>query len=240
MTIGKKIIAGFIGVLLILTALATYSYVQLEKVDGSYSDLIDEKAKILIMVKDIEITAKQVQSGLRGYLIIGDEEALDFFNRTKEDYQKASDQLAQALELPEAQKLLSELDTIAEEYISIGEEAIQLHIVNKMEYAAVLESSVCRQTVVQLSHKAEELSSFQNDVMESGQAKTKEDVDSTKLFVFILSIFAIIVGILVATFTGRLISRPVIKLTAAAKKIAAGDLSIEKIQVNNKYGESGK
>jgi methyl-accepting chemotaxis protein len=233
MTIGKKILFGFIAVLLILTALASFSFYQLIKVDNQYTDLIDDKAKKLIMIKNLEVAAKQEESGLRGFLLIGDEEAHDFFNKTKMDYRNASDQLAQILKLPEAQRLLRELDSIENEYVTTAEEAIRLYKDNKKEEAALLEATKGRDTVIKLSQKAEELSSYQQKVMDVGNTTTSENVESIKMLIIIVSMIAIIVSVMTGIYTGRIISKPVRMMTAKAKKMAAGDLTSEAIYIKN-------
>ncbi|CAM3412517.1 HAMP domain-containing methyl-accepting chemotaxis protein [Paenibacillus lupini] len=50
----------------------------------------------------------------------------------------------------------------------------------------------------------------------------------------LLGLFAIIIGLAVALYIGRLISKPVVELSKAAEKIASGDLTSTELRIKNK------
>jgi methyl-accepting chemotaxis protein len=68
-SIGKKLMTGFISICLILGAVSLIAYVQIQKVDSSYSDLVDRRMHILTDAMDIQVSATRQISGLRGMML---------------------------------------------------------------------------------------------------------------------------------------------------------------------------
>jgi methyl-accepting chemotaxis protein len=57
--------------------------------------------------------------------------------------------------------------------------------------------------------------------------QTTADMEDTRWTAVILSLFAVVVGLLIAFFTARSISRPVVSMTKAMESLAGGDKTIE-------------
>jgi methyl-accepting chemotaxis protein len=68
-TIGKKLMSGFLSIAILLGLISFVSYYNLQKMDDSYSDLVDRRAIILSHLKDIQIAASREIAGLRGVLL---------------------------------------------------------------------------------------------------------------------------------------------------------------------------
>ncbi|WP_245203528.1 CHASE3 domain-containing protein [Ammoniphilus resinae] len=86
MTISRKLFGGFLAVLIILTATVAIGYSQITSINSTYTDLIEDKAQKLIQIKELQIAVKQEQVSMRGYLIIGDESALQNFTVAHNEY----------------------------------------------------------------------------------------------------------------------------------------------------------
>ncbi|MFD2445336.1 methyl-accepting chemotaxis protein [Bacillus sp. CGMCC 1.16607] len=234
MTIRKKLFGGFLAVLLKLVVLATVSFFQITAVDNNYSNLIDDKAKKLNMIKDLEIAAKEEQTSLRGYLIIGDDKALQNYNNAREEYKNTSNRLEEMIKISKAKELLNELNNIEKEYREFANNVIQLKQANKPEEYTQMVVNQGREIVNRFSEKASEFSDFQQVVLDDGNSSTSKDVDSIKQVVLLLSILSILIGMVIAYFIGQMISKPIILITNAAGKIAQGNFTNEEIKVKNK------
>jgi methyl-accepting chemotaxis protein len=81
LTVSKKLFSGFLAVLLILVAIVTISYVQISSVDATYNDLVTDKARKVIMIKDLIIEVNREQVSFKDYLL-GDEAALTKFQES--------------------------------------------------------------------------------------------------------------------------------------------------------------
>lgn len=59
LTIGKKMLGGFLSVSLLLGIISFISYYNIKKVDESYSDLVERRVIILSNAKDMQISASR-------------------------------------------------------------------------------------------------------------------------------------------------------------------------------------
>ncbi|MCH1624125.1 methyl-accepting chemotaxis protein [Ferdinandcohnia quinoae] len=234
MTISKKLLAGFSGVLLVLIATVLLSYIQIKSVDNTYSNLIDDKVEKLLIIKELDVAVKAEQVGLRGFLILGDETALASFNDAHEKYLKSSKSLGDIITHSEAKDLLTELNQIQEEYYQFSQEAFQLKHEEKTDEYTKLISSTGRSLVKKFDDKILELTEFQQNLLDMGSADTTAKVKSVILIVLALGVAAILIGIIIATYMGRIISKPLIAIANSAVKISSGDLTVDEINIKNK------
>ncbi|MFF2753733.1 methyl-accepting chemotaxis protein [Psychrobacillus sp. NPDC058041] len=233
-TINKKLLGSFSAVLLLLIITIVVSYIQITEVDDSYSDLISDKAMKAIEIKELQVAAKQEVVAMRGYVISGDKEALQDFSNAVADYKNKYESLKPKFKLPEAIKLLEEVNQIEHENIKFSEQVIELKKQNKRDEYETLLSTQGKDIVKRFDEEVAKLSNFQNNLLVERNANNTEMVKKTISFVLILGIIAVVVGITIALFMGRLISKPIISLASSAKKIAEGDLSVDVVSVKNK------
>lgn len=233
-TINKKLLGGFSAVLLLLIITIVVSYTQITTIDDSYSDLLSDKAMKAIEIKELQVAAKQEMIAMRGYLLLGDEKASQDFSNAVSEYKKSYESLLPKFKLPEAIKMLEEINQIENEYTIFAEKVFKLKKENKRNEYEVLLSTEGRDIISRLDEKVGNLSSFQNSLLVDGSANNTKMVKKTISFVLILGIIAVLAGITIALFMGRLISNPIVSLAKSAKKIAEGDLSVDVVSVKNK------
>lgn len=233
LTIGKKLFLAFLSVLLILAATVFIGYTQISSVDDSYSHLIDDKAKKLILIQELDVAIKKEVIGLRGYLIVGDEKALGDFEKSHDHYVELSKSLNRIIKLPEAKQILNELDELENEYYEFSQHEILLKQQNQTDEYTKLIITQGRDIIQRFDEKVDQLTAFQQAILDDGNKETSDQVATIKLWVFLLGIVAVVIGILIAWFMGRIISKPVVAMANSAGKIASGDLTVEEIKVKN-------
>ncbi|WP_391118175.1 methyl-accepting chemotaxis protein [Psychrobacillus sp. L3] len=233
-TINKKLLGGFSAVLLLLIITIGISYTQITEVDNSYSDLLSDKAMKSIAIKDLQVAVKQEVLAMRGYLIIGDEESLTGFSNAITDYNNKYELLLPKVKYPEAIKMLKIINQIENENTKFSEKVIELKKQNKEDEYEALLSTQGKDIVKRLDVEVAKLSDFQNNLLVDGSTNNTKMVKKTTTLTLIFGIIAILVGIAIALFMGRLISNPIVSLANSAKKIAEGDLSVDVVSVKNK------
>lgn len=233
-TVGKKLFVGFSVVLSILAIIAVIGSYQITNVDNTYSNLIDDRVKKVMIIKDLVIELKQEQVSVRGYLLTGDDALAQNFATAHEEYQQLSRDLEKRFTQPKNKEMLKELNQLENEYYQLSNYAFQLKKENKMDVYTKQVAKQVGQTVKQFEEKAKELSDYQQKRLDEGSRATSEKVASIKNLTLFLGIAAIIVGISFAWYISRIISQPVIKLAGAAEKIAAGDLTADDINIKNR------
>lgn len=234
LTVRKKLFGGFFSVLLILFALAAFSYYEINAIDDNYTYLIEDKANKLVLIKDLELAAKGEHTTFRGYLIMGTEESLQAYNQSVENYKKKSEHLEDLIKLPKAKALLSEINAIEGEYRQFALDVIPMKKADKTEEYTEMISSQGRFIVDRFSKKAEELSEYQKGVLNEGNSANSEKVDFIKNTMVVISMVSVLIAAIIAWISGQMISKPLISLTKSAEKLAEGDLSEKVIEVKSK------
>ncbi|WCK56559.1 methyl-accepting chemotaxis protein [Aneurinibacillus sp. Ricciae_BoGa-3] len=234
MTIGKKLFTGFAAVLILLCILAGVSNYQISVVDHTYSNLISDRAKKLILTKELMQLTSQQSKDIHAYLLLGDESQRLDYEKTKQQIDLLTQQLDTIVTLDKAKAILSDLKNLNQQYAQINNQIITYKRQNNQSLYMQLISSSGDTIGKQIINKAAEMASLQQSLLDSGSADTSVTVHSIELIVLIISLITLVLGLIIAYYIGRLISRPVIIVGEAAKQIADGNLSIVDIQVTNK------
>jgi len=233
-TINKKLLGGFIAVLLLLIISIGISYIQIVSLRDSYTDLVDDKAMKAVEIKDLQVTVKQEIITMRGYLLSGDSQSLQNYTDAASNYRKAYDALLPKFKMPEFVKMLEEVNQIEGEYVQFTEKVFDLKKQNKVAEYEALTSSEGISLVLRLDEAVSKLSASQHDLLVTGSIQNAKDVSNTIIIVLVVGIISVLVGIAISLIIGRIISKPVIALANSALKMAEGDLSVKPIKVKNK------
>lgn len=232
MTVRKKLFAGFSAVLVILAAIVAIAYYEMTSINN-HMQLMNNKVQALIAVKELEVIVRREQGSMRGYLLIGDDTSLTSFNQAHDDYKKLSKELAQKLDHPEAKSVLQQLDKLEQQFYQFGQEAFQLKQQNKVNEYTQLVATKGREITKQFETAAEQLAQIEQTEVNQTNNATSASVAAAKIWMLTFGLIALLVGIVVAYYISRIISRPVVAVSEAAKRIAAGDLTGEAIAVKN-------
>ncbi|WP_144028601.1 methyl-accepting chemotaxis protein [Paenibacillus ferrarius] len=81
---------------------------------------------------------------------------------------------------------------------------------------------------------ANKIAEGQKQLVDESSAYNSEMIESTKRDVLLISIIALVSAIVVGVVISRLISKPIILVAAAAKRVASGDLTHNDINVRNR------
>lgn len=236
LTIEKKLIGSFFIVALLLGITSGISLYYLNKIEESTKDLIEVRAVILSNLQKIQVDASKESSRLNGYLLTKDTKFLNDLQNSYETVDQLLEETASLAYIPEFQAKLQELDRLNEQFKQKYDQLITMVQTNRespevMNYFA---SEVLPAGQL-LDSKVEELANYQlNNLMIEESQKNTEMVESVILNVFILSILAIVIAIVIGYFTSRSIAKPIIAIDQAAARIALGDLTADSIKVKNR------
>jgi methyl-accepting chemotaxis protein len=233
-TISKKIFSGFLTVLALLVLVIIMGYTQISSVNDSYETLIDNRVEKVVLAKDLVTSMKTRMVAGRGYLISGKSGELETYESAQEEFDKISGEILTLITLKKTKDLHSEINSLSLEYDNLMEKAFQF---KQQEKTAEYSEIITNQTmpiVNQLSQRTDEFIKMQNDEMKKERLATNEKVANIQMWMIIIGLLSTVIGIGVAFYISKIISGPVVKMAAAASKIAAGDLSVENIEVKNK------
>lgn len=230
-TIRNKLYIGFISVLILLCIVAGTSLYQINSVNNTYSFLIDNRAYKVIKTKEMVALINQESKAVRGYLLSGDENSISEYNEAKSNFQKIEKEFQKIIVAPEGKEILKRMIKHKKEYEEIVPQLIELKKANNDEGYLTLNRTKGSPAVLKFTTEASKMVEFQQGLLDKDKADTMKAVKFTRTLIMTLSLTAVILGLIIAFVISRKISNPLQKVLDSAEQIAAGDLTVEKIEV---------
>ncbi|CAM4524453.1 methyl-accepting chemotaxis protein [Paenibacillus endophyticus] len=233
LTISKKLLGGFISVLILLAIIMTINLVQLISLNHTYTELIEDRTKKMLQVKDMVIAVKSEQIAVRVYAMLGDETSLKGITSSHETYMTISKQLTAAVKTADMIEMLKQSDAAENEYFELAKEVSELKKQNKEQEFTALLSNQGRAIIARFEKILTDMEAYQQSLLDRSQAQASKQVEDVISLVIILGIITLILGLAIAILIGRLISKPITELAKAAEKIATGDLTGKPIMMKS-------
>ncbi|OMF20417.1 methyl-accepting chemotaxis protein [Paenibacillus sp. FSL H8-0548] len=233
LSIRKKLLGGFISVLIVLALIVSITLVQLMSLDRTYTELINDNTNKMLQIKDMVVAIKSEQIALRVYSLLGDETSFNGIVSSHERFMKISKQLGSSISTPAMIEWLKQSDQIESEYFQLSEQIIDLRKQNKMTEVNALLMNDGRTMIAKMENVLSEMEAYQQNLLNIGTKNASEQADDVFRLVMILGIIAVLLGLSIALFMGQLISKPLIEVAKVAEKIAGGDLTGKALVMKN-------
>ncbi|MCZ8539229.1 methyl-accepting chemotaxis protein [Psychrobacillus psychrodurans] len=231
LTISRKMWFGFCAVLVLLVITSILTQSGTTKLTDRYKDLLDDDITKINLVEEIIVIQKDMSTAVLEFVMFGKRDAVDKFDAEIEKGMTAARALIEKSTDAESVKLMKDLQTETEKLFENNNKIIELKTANKPfeEYAE--KSSELNEGVLSI---LAEIKKIQEDNMADTRAELEDYEDKTTIALSIITVLAIVVGILISYFIGRSISKPIQKVTAGLEEIAKGNLAIEPIIIKNR------
>lgn len=185
-TINKKLLGGFSAVLLLLIITIGICYIQITAIDDSYTDLLKDKAIKNVEIRELQVAVKQEIVTMRGYLIVGDNEAYQAYSNATSNYEKAYNTLLPKFKRPEFIKMVEDINQVHSEYVQFTEKVFDLKKQGKNREYEILVSTEERDIVAKLDAEVAKLSEHQNNLLIEGSNSNAKKVQKTILLFFFI------------------------------------------------------
>ncbi|WP_249899689.1 methyl-accepting chemotaxis protein [Paenibacillus sp. PK3_47] len=210
------------------------TFIQFRTVDSNYSEVIEDRLQRISLINDMIDSARDEQLAVRAYLVSGEDRHLDKFNQERELFDKSAKEFLNLGLLPDARALAEELISAEVDYNSTAQKMINYKGQgNAQGYVYVMQSEEIPLTE-RIAQLGEDSVVLQEQNMIDTSGNLSQQTNRTTNFILLISISAIIFGLVVAVVISLIISNPVKAVAKAAKEIAAGNLAVEDIHVKNK------
>ncbi|SEM31801.1 methyl-accepting chemotaxis protein [Paenisporosarcina quisquiliarum] len=231
LTISRKMWFGFCAVLVLLVITSILTQSGTTKLTDRYKGLLDDDITKINLVEEIIVIQKDMSTAVLEFVMFGKRDAVDKFDAEIEKGMTAARALIEKSTDAESVKLMKDLQTETEKLFENNNKIIELKTANKPfeEYAE--KSSELNTGVLGI---LAEIKKIQEDNMADTRAELEDYEDKTTIALSIITVLAIVVGILISYFIGRSISKPIQKVTAGLEEIAKGNLAIEPIIIKNR------
>ncbi|MDQ0871489.1 methyl-accepting chemotaxis protein [Paenibacillus sp. V4I3] len=230
----SKIVGTFIIVSLLVAVTSGMSYTYLNKVDSSYSKLLNDNVTILRNVSEIKEKTQIQNSMLFGYVLDptkDKEKLLTEMNGTLSsiitqmgEVSKNEDEQSAIQSMADSNMTFARLVKKVTEYADKGN--VALAKAEAMQWAIPT-----TETLTQAAAKIEEL---ERNVQEEASARNHDVVVSTVQTLIWVSVAAFLFALAIGLLLSRMIVNPIRSMVQAAERIAACDLTVDDINVKNR------
>ncbi|WP_186580483.1 methyl-accepting chemotaxis protein [Aquibacillus kalidii] len=231
--LSKKLLAGFFSVLLLLAAVTVVTVIQFTTVDKNYSDSIDDSFKKLSILTDMENAVLKEQITVRGYLANGDEGNIEEFNRVSGIFSENANKFLQLDITTEVEQVVEEFIEVESKYNQLAQQLIELKRQEKTKEIATLMKEQGNGLTQQITEVGEKARTYQETNIEEVSSNLSAKAKASKTSIIIISVFAMILGVIIALYISRIISKPVKQISKSAQEIASGNLVIDELKVKN-------
>ncbi|QQE73963.1 methyl-accepting chemotaxis protein [Brevibacillus composti] len=233
-TIGQKLIGGFLSIALLLALTAGVAYIYFTEVDESYSDLVDRRAVILRHAQSLQVLSVKQSNSLRGYVMTGEKEFAVNLQSYEQQAQEVMKNMEALLQSDENKQVLQEFAKASEDFKKEYTKLLQM--IDRQEDSAKV-TEYFMQQVLPLGRKLEpvidQIVTSQLQSMEEGSRANSAAVDTATANLVWFSAGALVLSILIGYFMSRMIAKPIVQVARAAELVAAGDLTQDELRVKN-------
>ena len=201
--------------------------------------------KVIARANDIIAAAVDMETGMRGYLLAGQESFLDPYNAGSKRFLAQVSELSQTVgDNPTQVKLLKEVKvTIANWHKDITEPMIalrrQIGDAKTMDDMADLIAEARGKTYFDQFRKImADFSAEEKGLIEARIASNEATVSTTYWMIGLCVALAIAIGTVLAWIVGSGIANPITRMTAAMRTLAGGDIAVD-IPCTQRYDEIG-
>lgn len=234
MSIKTKLLASFGTIIFILIVLATYSSIQISKVNDDYSYLIDDRVHKVVEVGKIQNASSLQGLYLRSYVLRQSDEDLEkLYEQRKivaETVEKI-ESLFRDASMIEQFKIVKEQQQLYSEYVDQVIDYVDKKQLDEA-YNVLFNNAVPANVAIQDAINT--IIDFQTEQMNTTKVDTTSHAERSIIIQIVIAALSAIVSILLTIIIVRNISAPLNKLTKAAQVMATGDLREEDVSVKTK------
>ncbi|WP_276352353.1 methyl-accepting chemotaxis protein [Cohnella caldifontis] len=234
MTVAKKLYASYSVILVMLAALAVYSVIGMNRVEKQTNSIVTDAIPLSLAASEILTSLVNEETGVRGYLVSGDETFLQPYTMGREmvnqQLQKIQPHLAShpimAGLIEQAKPQIDQINQYFESQIALAKSGKLEEARLKVGDGKTLFDGF-RATHDKIKSDIDKLV---NDAWNRARSAKKIATDVLAA----ITVIALAATIVVAYLLIRSISNPVRAVTAALEQVAGGDLRSDELKVKNK------
>jgi signal transduction histidine kinase/DNA-binding response OmpR family regulator len=223
-TVGRLLAAGYLVAIGGLLIVGFSSYAQIGALLRD-REPVDHTYRVLVEISALRRQLERVQRGQEGFLLTGAGEDLRVFERATHDATTAASRLTRLTEdNPRQQDVLRELRPVLTDYLAQVQETIDLRRTEGHDTAAALTLTVdSRKGAARLESSLSAMRVEERRLLDLRQQDSAHRANLTRILVIAITVGVAALAGVGAWWVTRKVTRPVTHVTAAARRVAAGD-----------------
>ena len=232
-SIGKKLLGGFLFILILLAIGSGVSNNRISHIDQTYQGLITGNVEKAMMAKDLDIYYINQSNSIKNYLLTGNEQFLVQYETNADEATKTINRMEDTYKRAEDKEIIKQLSALQVRYSEIIKKEIAFkNVGDEIGYTNLMNTTEKTISTV-FQKKITDLNRGQETLVSVGLKETTKDVGSTKSIVLYLGIFSFIIGIFLAYYISRSISNPIKLAAEAVQEVSQGNLHIDHLKVKH-------
>lgn len=232
MTIGRKIMGGFMIVIVVIAIMSGYTYLKIGHINADYQTMMDANTEKIMLAEELATDIAEEAGTVRRFNLTGDPAARDKFNKLRIESDKKLNTMDTIFVTEKAQNLINILRQEKAAYESISEKAMQAKLAGNQE-----------QVILYIQKGADPYSKAENGVnklvemiqkfIKDEQVKISQQVADMQRILLILNIVVIMIALVVSIVISRGISNVARQLVIVADEIADGKITQEDLKARS-------
>lgn len=232
--ISQKLIGSFLIVSLIFSLASFFSFKNMKDTNESYKYVIGTVSELNSITQSIQ-TEMAIQIGYyRAYMLYEKPEYKDKFN---ESNKKIDDLIKEGEKLSTLQETRDRLDSISKTNDKLRQKGNQVMNMLTVDRQSALDKGLKEMAPLSetITKNSDSLSQrLRKDIQDKTIKETENSSNSGLTRTLILSIIATLIALGCGIIISIFISKPIVKLNHLMKRVASGDLKVEKLPIKNK------
>ncbi len=227
MTIGKKIVGGYVIVLALLAIVMLTALYSLARIQATYGDFIDVDEQLVQSADRLRFELNDQVANYRGILLYPDlqKDYLEALQANRRHFSKIVGTMRQLVRSAEGRDMLDEIAALQAKNEQAQDGVIELARQGKHAEALALGIEEVRPLNASLIDKAERFRDRELKLMAEGRADLAATVKLLTLVMWSTSLLALVVGMAIGTLLSRAITRQlrenITQLSSSAAEILA-------------------
>lgn len=223
-----KILASFSIVLFFVVLLSGFTIYSINAVNDDIESVLDQEMEVLITSERLVINLLDRTRLIQGHFLFGDIE----YKRSYEAGLEESTNLEErAIEIIDSPDFLASLGKMSE-WGDIAEEIFATYRLGRIPEARTMLDESLEPFGIELINEFQMHADNAEERITALSEEIQQNISTMMIFGVVISIIVIVLGITIAIFTARMITKPIGTLMKRMKSIAAGNLDNEALTVH--------
>ncbi len=234
MSIAKKLYISLGSLTIILFCVSLFSYSQLSSMNNKYKDLIETRLDQVYVAADLLTSVGAQGAYIRQYVLSAGSDAMSSLENEQKNIASNIQLLEETATEEDMALLLSQLNEANNSLNEIALRVIQNVDNGQKDSAMAILGVGLRKANNDLINAANAMLDYNKERFAQTSVETDKQVKNVSMILMIVIIVSIVIGILSVFIMIRVVAKPLKRMALAVDSIAAGDLTIDDVNVKSK------
>lgn len=228
-SIQTKLMLGFSAVLLLLGAVVATGITGMTSI-MAYEESVNRVSEAMGEVLRLDAATNAGIMAVRGHLLTGDPQHARLFQEHNQVARQAIETLEGLVSTEDGLALLRDVSASLEAFVAVQAPVFQRATFTQQEIQNMMNETF-QESRLQLNTEIADFVTYQTALKQDQAAEANRLADRNRLIALGAGLLALLLGLTISVSLSRGLTRPIRQTAEAAERLAAGDLTVEALQV---------